>query len=66
MAQFNANATYQQNRYRSAGLSLQGGLTATQHGVVLHRSNQLGAARFVTIPMRPLRGNGIYTVKLFW
>lgn len=65
MAQFNANATYQQNRYRSAGLSLQGGLTATQHGIVLHRSNQLGASRvFVDtngVANIPLRGNGIVT-----
>lgn len=65
MAQVNANATYQQNRYRSAGLSIQGGLTATQHGVALHRSNQLGASRvFVDtsgVPNIPLRGNGIVT-----
>lgn len=45
LAYMNANATYQQDRYRSVGLSFQGGLTATQHGAVLHRNNQMGGTR---------------------
>jgi outer membrane usher protein FimD/PapC len=61
-AQVNANATYQQDRYRSAGLSFQGGLTAIASGVVAHRSNQMGGTRIFVdtdgIPDIPLRGYG--------
>lgn len=45
LAQINANATYQQDRYRSAGFSLQGGLTAIGKGIALHRNNQMGGTR---------------------
>jgi len=62
LMQVNANATYQQARYSSAGLSMQGGVTATKHGAVLHRGNQMGGTRvFVdtdSVPDIPLRGNG--------
>ncbi|NCG54974.1 outer membrane usher protein [Serratia fonticola] len=62
LAQVNANATYQQDRYRSAGMSLQGGLTAAGKGVVLHRNNQMGGTRvFVDadgVADIPLRGYG--------
>lgn len=62
LAQMSANATYQQDRYRSAGVSFQGGFTATQKGAVMHRSNQPGGARvFVDtngVADIPLRGYG--------
>lgn len=60
--QVNANATYQQDRYRSAGVSFQGGLTAIASGVAVHRSNQMGGTRIFVdtdgIPDIPLRGYG--------
>lgn len=62
LAQINANATYQQDRYRSAGLSMQGGFTATQQGATFHRSNQLGGTRIFIdtngVPDIPLHGYG--------
>ncbi len=62
LAQVNANATYQQDRYRSAGLSFQGGFTAIEKGVVMHRNNQLGGTRIFVetdgVPDIPLRGYG--------
>lgn len=62
LAQVSANATYQQERYRSAGLSFQGGFTATEKGAVMHRNGQLGGTRvFVDtdgVPDIPLRGYG--------
>ncbi|EKT60436.1 fimbrial biogenesis outer membrane usher protein [Providencia rettgeri Dmel1] len=62
LVQANANATYQQDRYRSAGMSFQGGFTATQKGAVMHRSNQLGGTRIFVdtdgVPDIPLRGYG--------
>lgn len=62
VAQVNANATYQQDRYRSAGVSFQGGFTATEKGAVIHRNNQLGGTRvFVDtdgVADIPFRGYG--------
>lgn len=62
LAQVNANATYQQDRYRSAGMSFQGGFTATEKGAVLHRNGRLGGTRvFVEtdgVADVPLRGYG--------
>ncbi|MGJ7974712.1 outer membrane usher protein [Providencia hangzhouensis] len=62
LAQLNANATYQQDRYRSAGFSLQGGFTATEKGAVLHRGSQIGGTRIFVdtdgVPNIPLRGYG--------
>ena len=40
-----ANLDYEQNQYRSAGLTLRGGVTATAKGAALHRVNSLGATR---------------------
>ena len=40
-----ANLDYEQNQYRSAGLTLRGGITATAKGAALHRVNSLGATR---------------------
>lgn len=60
LAQANANATYQQDRYRSAGLSFQGGFTGVKQGIAMHRGNQLGGTRvFVDtdgVSDIPLRG----------
>jgi outer membrane usher protein FimD/PapC len=47
MAQVNANASYQEGRYSSAGLSLQGGATATLQGAALHRSGMIGGTRMM-------------------
>lgn len=47
MAQVNANASYQQGRYSSVGLSLQGGATATPQGAALHRSGMIGGTRMM-------------------
>lgn len=47
MAQVNANASYQEGRYTSAGLSLQGGATATLKGAALHRSGMIGGTRML-------------------
>lgn len=62
LALVSANATYQQDRYRSAGMSFQGGLTATQHGAVLHRNSQMGGTRIFVdtdgVSGIPLRGYG--------
>lgn len=62
IALINASATYQEDRYRSVGMSFQGGVTAIKDGVVLHRNNQMGGTRvFVDtdgVPNIPLRGYG--------
>jgi len=47
MAQVNANASYQEGRYSSAGLSLQGGATATLQGAALHRAGMIGGTRIL-------------------
>ncbi|HCJ6522341.1 TPA: outer membrane usher protein [Enterobacter cloacae] len=47
MAQVNANASYQEGRYSSAGVSLQGGATATLKGAALHRSGTIGGTRMM-------------------
>ncbi|MGV3344688.1 fimbria/pilus outer membrane usher protein [Enterobacteriaceae bacterium LUAb1] len=63
LAQVNINAAYQQNRYRSAGMFIQGGFTATGKGTVMHRNNQLGGTRIFVdadgIPDIPLRGDSV-------
>ncbi|WP_258526902.1 fimbria/pilus outer membrane usher protein [Enterobacter cloacae] len=38
----NLNATWQESSYSAAGLSLSGGLTATKHGIALHRGSNGG------------------------
>ncbi|WP_258090253.1 outer membrane usher protein [Serratia liquefaciens] len=47
LAQVNANASYQEGRYSSAGLSLQGGATATLKGAALHRTGMIGGTRMM-------------------
>ncbi len=47
MAEVDANANYQSGTSSSVGLTLRGGLTATMHGVALHRVNQLGGSRMM-------------------
>ncbi len=47
MAQVNANASYQEGRYSSAGVSLQGGATASLKGAALHRSGMMGGTRMM-------------------
>ncbi|WP_419722846.1 outer membrane usher protein [Serratia marcescens] len=47
IVQVNANASYQEGRYSSAGLSLQGGATATLKGAALHRSGMIGGTRMM-------------------
>jgi len=62
LAQVNANATYQQDRYTSAGFSMQGGATATAQGAAIHRGSQMGGTRIFVdtdgVADIPLRGNG--------
>lgn len=47
MAEVSMNASYAQDNYSSAGLSLQGGLTATTKGVALHPSSVNGGTRLM-------------------
>ncbi|MEZ7299040.1 fimbria/pilus outer membrane usher protein [Enterobacter cloacae] len=46
-AQVTGSASYAQNQYSSAAMSIQGGFTATGHGAALHRSNIPGGARLM-------------------
>jgi len=46
-AELNLNAAYVQNSYSSAGLSLQGGFTATAKGAALHPSSINGGTRLM-------------------
>lgn len=61
-AQINANANYQDGRYSSLGLSLQGGATATLAGAALHRSSIPGGTRMLVdtdgVAGVPIRGYG--------
>ncbi|MFI8415320.1 outer membrane usher protein [Serratia sp. NPDC078593] len=65
MARVNANASYQAGRYSSAGLSLQGGATATLHGAALHRSGMMGGTRMMVdtdgVADIPIGGYGAVT-----
>lgn len=47
MAELNLNAGYEQDSYRSAGLSLQGGITATAEGMALHTTGSNGGTRLM-------------------
>lgn len=57
-----ANAGYSDGQYSSLGMTLQGGLTATAKGVVLHRISTLGGTRMMVdtngVSKVPVRGNG--------
>lgn len=59
-AEMNLNAAYSQNRYTSAGLSLQGGFTATAKGAALHPATMNGGTRLMLstdgIPEVPIDG----------
>lgn len=65
MAQVNANASYQEGRYSSAGISLQGGATATVKGAALHRSGMMGGTRMMVdtggVADIPIGGYGAVT-----
>ncbi|CAI0905729.1 outer membrane usher protein [Serratia proteamaculans] len=62
IAQVNANANYQDGRYSSLGMSLQGGATATLEGAALHRSSMIGGTRMLVdtdgVAGIPIRGYG--------
>lgn len=47
LAQINANLSYLDRQYTAAGLSLQGGFTATAKGVALHRASAPGGTRLM-------------------
>ncbi|CAI8847626.1 putative outer membrane usher protein YfcU [Pseudomonas sp. IT-P176] len=47
LARVNANSSYQEGRYASVGMSLQGGATASAKGAALHRSNMIGGTRIL-------------------
>lgn len=47
MQQLTANVGYAAGRYNSLGLSVSGGVTATAHGVALHRQTELGGTRMM-------------------
>ncbi|MBF7993686.1 outer membrane usher protein [Rahnella laticis] len=61
-AKIGANLAYQGGQYTTAGLSLQGGMTATAKGAALHRVNKVGAARLLVdtgdVSGVPVSGNG--------
>lgn len=65
MAEVTVNASYQANRYRSAGASLQGGITTTPYGAALHRMGSPGGTRIMVdtgdATGVPLRGFGALT-----
>lgn len=58
----NANASYQEKGFTSAGVGLQGGITATLKGVALHRINTPGGTRIMLdtdgVAGVPVRGYG--------
>lgn len=65
LAQINANASYQADRYSSVGMSLEGGATATLKGAALHRTNMIGGTRMLLdtegVADIPIGGNGTVT-----
>ncbi|EAN1870802.1 outer membrane usher protein [Salmonella enterica] len=65
MAEATVNASYQANRYHSAGASLQGGITVTSYGAALHRMGTPGGTRILVdtgdASGVPLRGFGALT-----
>nr|WP_256451486.1 outer membrane usher protein [Serratia proteamaculans] len=62
MAQVNVNAGYQEGRYSSVGMSLQGGGTVTLEGAALHRVSIIGGTRLLIdtdgVADVPVRGYG--------
>ncbi|OKP31387.1 outer membrane usher protein [Serratia fonticola] len=65
LAQMNGFASYQHGAYSSAGLTLQGGATATHKGAALHRTNILGGTRILIdtdgVANVPIQGHGAKT-----
>lgn len=47
IGQMNANVSYQEGHYSAAGVSLQGGATATFEGAALHSSGMMGSTRLL-------------------
>lgn len=62
LARMNLNTAYQEGRYSSLGMSLQGGATATMHGAALHRVSSPGSTRLMLdtggVADVPVEGNG--------
>lgn len=62
IAQINTSASYKAGSYRSAGLSVQGGATATTQGAALHRTNMAGGTRLMVdtegVSGVPVQGGG--------
>lgn len=62
IAQVSANASFQGSDYSALGLSLQGGMTATAHGMALHRTGTAGGTRMMVdtggVSGVPVRGYG--------
>jgi outer membrane usher protein FimD/PapC len=67
LAQVNASVSYQEGSYSSAGLSFQGGATATLQGAALHRGGAQGGTRMLLdtdgIPGIPISGYGANTLS---
>ena len=61
-AEVDATASYQEGAYTSAGISLQGGATATLKGAALHRTSMLGGTRLLVdadgVSNIPVKGFG--------
>jgi len=70
IAQINANASYQEGRYATAGLSFQGGATATLKGAALHRSGSMGGTRILLdtggVAGIPIQGYGATTLSNYF
>ncbi|HBZ16819.1 MAG TPA: PapC/FimD family outer membrane usher protein [Pantoea sp.] len=62
IAQVNTSASYKAGVYHSAGLSAQGGVTATTQGAALHRTNFAGGTRLMVdtegVSDVPIQGGG--------
>lgn len=62
MASITANASFTGSESSAAGMSLQGGMTATAHGVALHRTGAAGGTRMMVdtagVSGVPIHGSG--------
>lgn len=70
LAEMTANASFRGSKYSALGLSLQGGMTATEHGVALHRNSVGGGTRMMVdtdgVSGVPVRGDsGVTDTNLF-
>ena len=65
IAEMSANASFSGSDYSAMGLSVQGGLTATAHGVALHRTSSAGGTRMMVdtagVSGVPVRGYSALT-----